>query len=639
MFSLLLSLTAQATDQPLGRDPLVFRGRQAEAEVVVRGPSEGPVTLQLDLAASQRVDPEHSWLTVSMDGVPVRSAALEQLYQAGTEGQWTLTLPPLAEGFHTLSLQSSLWTEDDPCLLRDPESAWLRVDPSSQVSWTPKTLTGTLPSLVEDWQALGEPVSLVLPKEPSPAGVAALLAAQGRLGEWGLESTLEAGPARFLLMEAEGSRSDAALWPEALLILAENPAAQAVLDRSGDSLRIMTRTPENWAKAIQGLDPVTLERCSTTPCVLGPLPTATERDPASTFTPGTTLKDLGLTRGAVFLGEGAHTLRLPFGQPANSVLTEAPVVDLRVKLPQDLPLEASSTASLWLGDRPLETWALDNGEQRLVARIPEYAWTDGVWDLRLELRLDPENESCHAIDPKHTWIEVLPESGTLLTLEESVYAGISGFERATRSEAATLYFNPTLSWQQWALAGYLLSTLPLHLQPVADIAACQAPCVSPETATLQAPGAYDLYREAAWADPSAEAGLPLSATVGQAAMRASGCQDDGLCETLTLFLPKRPLLPELAPNLASLNGHNAVWDGSAWVSLAEDASPALTLARADAGPQTELVPAVSENEAKLGQLDMAMLASLLLVALVGGLWVYRNGSRSELDGPVDIEVT
>jgi hypothetical protein len=624
------------SEQALSVEPLVLQGRQAERSVVIQGPSQGSLALSLVLQASERVDPEQSWLTVSMDGVPVRTTSLAAVYQDGAAGTLNLNLPAIDKGFHTLSLKSSLWTDQDPCLERDAGSAWLRVDPSSRVSWVHMDAQGGLTSLVEDWQFGDVPVSLVLPAVPTESGVAALLSTQRLLLGWGLETTLEPGGATIHLMQASALAEDDPQWAAGLATLRSSADAQVVLDREGDTLRVLTLSPELWSQALSALTPELLARCTDLPCVLGPLPPETLLASQTQATPSS-LAGLGMKRGVVFEGDGAHTLRLPFSRPASARVTEAPVVDLRVKLPQGIDLRASSTASLWLGDRPIETWKLHSGEQRLVARLPEFAWKDASWELRLELQLDPETPDCHAIDSKHNWIQIDPESAVLLTLEEPHFAGLSGFERATREEPATLRFNPELTWPQWQLAGALLAATPIKAAPIPWTQDCIGPCIQPQVASVRDPLAAWVANSPAWKDPAGTEDLPLSATLGYPAFHASDCTD-GNCQTLSLYIPRNAKAPENAPPLSALVGRQAVYDGQNWVSLDEDAEPALTLARLDQASGTDAVKTVSSSQAKLTRIDLSLLGILLLVATLGGLWLYRSTKQQDNIGPVDIEI-
>lgn len=637
MAFLMLLSAAMAAEEAIAPETLVLSGLQAEHSLIVSGPSTGPVTLSLDLSASERVDAEESWFTVSMDGVPVRTTSLAAVYQSGTQGHMELELPALDEGFHTLTLKSSLWTDQDPCLDRDPESAWLRVDPSSAVSWEAPEGSTRLTSLVEDWQAQDKPVSLVLPVLPTESGVAALLSTQRLLQGWGLETTLEPGSPAIHLMQASVLADSDPQWAAGLEVLRTTADAQVVVDRVDDTLRVLTLRPELWSQALSALTPELLARCTELPCVLGPLPAESHLEAPGDSTPPSTLGDLGLERGAVFVGDGSHTLRLPFGRPATTQVTEAPVVDLRVKLPKGIDLGSNSTASLWLGDRPIETWKLHGGEQRLIARLPEYAWADSLWDLRLELQLDPENENCQALDPKHNWIEVAPESAVLLALDEPHFEGLSGFERATQDSPATLLFNPELTWSQWQLSGELLSSLPLNRELLSYGSECQGPCIQPQVASVRDPLAAWISGTPAWKDPEGTADLPLSASRGYPALQASDCEQ-GDCQALSLYLPRAARVPENPPPFSALVGHQTVWDGEAWLSLEEDSEPTLTLARTDQASLAEMDRSVSTNEARLSRVDQAMLLLLLLVASMGGLWVYRSTKKQESNVMEDIEV-
>lgn len=637
MAFLMLLSAALAAEQALAPETLVFSGLQAEHSVILTGPSEGPMTLALDLSGSERLEADESWFTVSMDGVPVRTTSLAAVYQSGTHGHMDLELPALEAGFHTLTLKTNLWTDQDPCLDRGAESAWLRVDPSSALSWQAPTGSTRLTSLVEDWQAQDKPVSLVLPVVPTEAGVAALLSTQRLLQGWGLETTLEPGSPAIHLMQASVLAEEDPQWAAGLEILRTTADAQVVVNRVDDTLRVLTLRPELWSQALSALTPELLARCTELPCVLGPLPALSHLEAPGNSTPPSTLGDLGLERGAVFVGEGSHTLRLPFGRPATTQVTEAPVVDLRVKLPKSIDLESSSTASLWLGDRPIETWKLRGGEQRLIARLPEYAWADALWDLRLELQLDPENENCHAIDPKHNWIEVAPESAVLLALDEPHFEGLSGFERATQDTPATLRFNPELTWSQWQLTGELLSALPIKRDLLSQSSACDGPCIESRVATVRDPLASWISGAPAWKDPEGTAELPLSASRGYPALQASDCEK-GDCQALSLYLPREARVPENPPPFSALVGHQTVWDGEAWLSLEEDSEPTLTLARADQASNAEMDRSISTNEARLSRVDQAMLALLLLVAFMGGLWVYRSTKKQESTVMEDIEV-
>lgn len=325
MAFLMLLSAALAAEQALAPETLVFSGLQAEHSVILTGPSEGPMTLALDLSGSERLEADESWFTVSMDGVPVRTTSLAAVYQSGTHGHMDLELPALEAGFHTLTLKTNLWTDQDPCLDRGAESAWLRVDPSSALSWQAPTGSTRLTSLVEDWQAQDKPVSLVLPVVPTEAGVAALLSTQRLLQGWGLETTLEPGSPAIHLMQASLLAEEDPQWAAGLEILRTTADAQVVVNRVDDTLRVLTLRPELWSQALSALTPELLARCTELPCVLGPLPALSHLEAPGNSTPPSTLGDLGLERGAVFVGEGSHTLRLPFGRPATTQVTEAPL--------------------------------------------------------------------------------------------------------------------------------------------------------------------------------------------------------------------------------------------------------------------------------------------------------------------------
>ncbi|MEM7608214.1 MAG: cellulose biosynthesis cyclic di-GMP-binding regulatory protein BcsB, partial [Myxococcota bacterium] len=415
----------EPTSFSFGAEPVVLRG--ASVSALLRFEHAGQSRVDLRLRASSLLSRTTTVLTLVVDGVPHASRRLGEL----TNGQWTIELAGLDDGSHELSLLGHLQIDDDPCLERLRDAAWLTILPASNVQSEIRATPSTLATYPLRWARAGE--VRIDPPARSAGSALAMLDAVALIAHAGARPTLmgEASlPAlAFASLNAAEPIDDLAALINTLR-RAQNSARAAVL-ANNDAVYVVGRTYADVQDAfIQLRSEATRALCPEDgPCILGPSdPSPSEPVEARPPHQVLSLRDLGHSLGWAAEGSGTHRLRFYWPRPDDWTLTSEPELQLEVRYTDDAILDSGSTLTVRVGGAPLATWSVGeaSGAQRFRVHVPRSHWTDGglLFDLEASLRAR-EARRCEHTPP--LWLVVEGSSRLLVERTQRVARGIAGF--------------------------------------------------------------------------------------------------------------------------------------------------------------------------------------------------------------------
>lgn len=640
---------------------VVLRGAEGSAAFAFSLPTavsqkRGPV-LHLSWTASELIDKSRSTLSVVVDGRPVRTAWLERLASRDAPYESLIPLGALGAGVHVVNVASRLTIDDDPCLQRHEEGAWLSIDEASHLRFTlttrqlPRPSLGNLPQALRD--AAGDGVVHLTPPGSLDLDTArAVVETQNLLSQWGLETSLD--PQK----STAGVRlyaSDESIPPLRDLVRALQQAPKRVIaavETQGQGLVILARHKRRLSEAVRQLGSDRLRQMcpDSEPCLLSasdalPPPSEPQRQSPATVL---TLKDIGYPTGWTATGPGTHTLRFVWQRPGEWQIRRPPRVQIDLSLSSTKLLDAARThLTLSLNERPLSTWAIadkSSGRERLRVKIPRDFWKEPTWAFEVVVRLEAtDNTPCHAADDAPLWAVLGSDTQLQVSRGEPAYQGLASFYTGSSRERPLVVWSDLEHWSQVlnlarVLRPFAQQTPEASWRFVADVAAATSRFIlvasSPDGLDSSLLAVAGIARSF-WLDHSRELGVPAT-EIFATSLLIHRPVTPVTPEHVVAHLAPGASMPSGAPPYKSLLGRYALWTNERWFSLGQERHADSVVTVEHRLPPDELAAEhLASEEQRLVQRVNAIWA--LLVALVcGGLALYwwrrpRGPNRTSVD--------
>lgn len=468
--ALLLGASSTAAAAPheiaLAPETLTLRGRVASHTFTFSQPASGAVDgdIVLPWRMDGLSDPEGSLIEVALDGRPLWSTRVAQLYQNGTQAPITVQLSDVGSGPHALTLKVRHKVDDDDCDF-DDELAWFVIERDAKLR-----LSASAPAppggheqhpirlgyLAEDWGLLDRPIRVAPPVDVSVDTVAGYLQADHALRLMGLETELASAsePADLFLRVGVAD------------INASHRLVRGRVNVVDGLVTVEVGEPVDLAAVVSvALSAKARFVCETVPCVLGagdvaraqPSPEI-ERGASEVFRLGLG----GYPDGWVADGAGVHRLRFTWRRPADWQLESRAVLSLDVTRTRPALLDQHlSHIKARFNGQPMATWPVGEdgqSELKLIARLPKTAAKAREWTFDLEVGLQHASAlPCAARDDDALWLRVAPTSTLSVEHTASGLAGIAAFgRRAQATGLSRLLLGGDVSWSGIARASQAL---------------------------------------------------------------------------------------------------------------------------------------------------------------------------------------
>ena len=397
-------------------------------------------TLIISWARSRLVDPRRSTVSVVIDGRVRQSVWLADLAQA----EYTVPLTGLAGGSHVVSIRSSMWVDEDPCLQRYRNDAWFTIKPSSRISWERRVSASTrmaVNSIPESWLRLADgKTGIFLDHQAAldKEGIGAYLDADQLLRYWGYQpektkTDRTVGQLRLVTLDRLDKKHEAALP------LLENPDLRFVL--AVDSNGVLNIVARDSASLREGLlllaDDQARALCTDSLCLsgaqlpkapfsLGVTSSVNENNPSQVWKLGTS----GYPNGWQARGGGQHELRFVWQRPATWQVRESPMLLLHANVSGSVALDQQQSAiTVRINERPVATYSLAQwrSEQAQI-RIPRDLWEAKEWVFEVVASLRPADaKACSLSEQDTAWITISPETSLIVPYQEQAFEGVASF--------------------------------------------------------------------------------------------------------------------------------------------------------------------------------------------------------------------
>ena len=320
-------------------------------------------------ARSRLVDPRRSTVSVVIDGRVRQSVWLSDL----AEAEYTVPLTGLAGGSHVISIRSSMWVDEDPCLQRYRNDAWFTIKPSSRISWERRVSASTrvaVNSIPDSWLRLADGKTGVFLDHQAPLdkeGIGAYLDADQLLRYWGYQpektkTDRTVGQLRLVTLDRLDKKHEAAIP------LLENLDLRFVLAVDGNGvLNIVVRDSTGLREGLLFLaDDQARALCTDSLCLSGAqLPksqlsvattaSANENDPSKVWKLGMS----GYPNGWQARGVGQHELRFVWQRPATWQLRDSPMLLLHANVSGSVALDQQQSAiTVRINEQAVATYSL-----------------------------------------------------------------------------------------------------------------------------------------------------------------------------------------------------------------------------------------------------------------------------------------
>lgn len=618
------------------RSAISLRGSRGSSEISIyldpwQQRRSAPI-LRLLWDVSGIVDLSLSTLSVELDDVPFATLPLRAMQSGRT---LEVSLSGVSGGFHRLIIRTRLLTGPDPCQSPYDRELWLRLLPTSAISYKRLLLQprpGTVAGLLADWRALGSSVAL-RPELPVDRGSAA---AYLLLDRWLRQHDLHP-----TLATDEKSAAQIRLQTQPGLAPASGPGAQAILarlERHGAELLITARNSADLESlAYKLLTPGPLAYCPGADCFIPrtsqPSPAVLLDSPAPNRPESADFLSLaqhGYPRGFTARGAGFHLLRLHFPRPPRWQLGDAPQLSLQVAAATTPLLDrAGSSLSIRIGDRPLASYSpasLPGSQDKLLVTLPPETWEQSGWDIEVEVYLrGGRNTRCAADDDAALWLTISPGSGLAVPHQVRAVPGtLASLLDLSREQSAEIVYSPTLTWPGVAALAAVLSPLarahPFHL--VSKQGECRSLCILPQLGALPPSSALSLVTlsgDLYWLDKDGLAQLPLlparSGVLLELPPPAASSDLNSTLPRLAVQLPPGFVYdPTMAsPDFDALPVRHALWSAGGWLALG---------AATPSGPALPVLGPPAPSPATVSRLERRGLPRWL----IDGLWLLGTAS-------------
>lgn len=428
----------------LTQQEVQLKGINSEAKFLVkvdaRKDRKSRPKLLLSWRKSGLVASKKSTLTISVDGRTLQSVLLSSL----DEGEHTFRLGSLEGGTHEINVRASLHIDDDPCLNRKLNDAWLAIEPSSNVNWT-REVTATPKVPISDfpaaWQRLAQRqsgIQIELNAPLDPFGIGAYLDTDHLIRKWA-----------YL---PESSRSANTVGHIKLSTVDRLPATSAVVKRLTDtpSTRFVIEVTEDGSLSITAVDTLALREailllandgarslCTETICTGNlQVPRSQIKNanlsisepiaPTQVWRLGQNLNSAGWWARGV----GQHQMRFVWQRPMSWTIQEWPSLQLHAASSASANLDGNaSVINVRINDRPVATYSLakwQNGKAEI--KVPKDLWSAGEWVFDISVNLqNTESKGCSISDQESSWVTISPDTALWVPRQEKKYEGIASF--------------------------------------------------------------------------------------------------------------------------------------------------------------------------------------------------------------------
>lgn len=641
--------------------PIILQGSRATTNFVFRLPDSAQETLtprlHLDWNRSDLVNASHSSLSVHIDGNVVSTFRLHNDNHDRTNDSRSIALGSLPVGPHRLELTSRLSVDGDPCLKRHQEDAWLKVMPSTRISFKapprthPENLSlARLPTDLRN-AANGGWVQIVPPPTLTQQAARAMVEAHHLLKNWGLKVALESAstatdlPLPQVILASLHQPLPEAIKTEfrlATRLLRSAPAeAIGVVAIVGKQLALLARQEAHLPDIVRQLSQTSIRQLcpQREPCLLSRSIPKPQKDPLSTPDKATVLRlaDFGYQLGWTAKGPGSHTLRFVWNRPASWKITTPPRLQLNLRLPVGTLLDRSRThVSVVLNEHPLASWNLHDSEQArqvLRVKIPTEHWREASWAFEVAIYLAPESKlPCEAIDADAIWAVLGPESHISVNRHEPQYQGLASFYHAAQDRRPAVHWRPLDNWGQVLQLSEILYPFSL-LTPnsrwdfgrLAE-ASSRAPRIELQPTVLdERLVSSGLDPNQFWHDTSRQLGVPVL-RAETAAVLSHHDANEQHPEQLRIHLGNRLALRCPSPQFPGLLGRYAVCVDELWVGLGQESHPIQTLDIQRSPPKNSLAlrKLRSEEEYSLLWVNLIWTGLSLLSLIAIALYAWRR---------------
>ena len=630
-------VSAETTTRPLPVGRFELHGTEATAtEIVSFDPPADRTVAELTLKwiASDMVDPGRSTLTVEVDGAPLSTARLSTA--AREHGVSTLRVPLLGvgAGFHPVKLRTHLVVDDELCAARHARDAWLRLLPTSTISWEHAAKRATqdsgkqaeAESIVSRLERLGErsdaPILVDLP--PDTEGAAAAFEAHALVRSLG---------GRPHLVPKVGTVTPALILRRAEIAAALAPVRVTL---EGPSVVVVGASASALLRAVVVLrDKPTRSLCLGTTCWLGPfLPQNAVEQPAASTPLVWSLREQDKSGMWTARGEGDHTLRFTWRRPAGTTVKGWPELHLPVVTSSFDAAAEPSRATLSVNGLPLNSWTFGRGPapERIGVRIPKELWDSEAWEFELHVQLHiSDTTRCQVDDSGAPWI-TLGGGGLYVPRREEPVASVASFAQAIAGSPMRLHVGPELGWPELARVADALAPLrdaARGWEPVNVFEECAARCVlargsAAVAADATMPFATVVGADGAlfWADRTGRGILPATEAANTLLLLHSPTPGAG--KLIAVVPPGSSRIS--APDFAQLRTAAAFQAQTTWTGLAVAyGTPAPNVAIDIVGtPPVEITKQLltpTDEEGRLARIDKAAMLVALGCVTLGILWI------------------
>ena len=591
------------TVKPIER-PLLLSGRGGSASFAfeLETSALNPHTPKLHLAwvISDVVNKERSSLTIQIDRRPLRTFWISKISQPENMGVSVVDMGSLEAGVHVVTVISRLVVEDDPCLMKYQNDAWLHVLPETKIEWTKqaekKARLSNVATIKQVWKGKQEKpfIQISPPLLLNKETALATILADHLLRKWNFVPTLKKtkGGSRLLLRLLPPPEGLPVEKNKLFSLLANAPAeARAVVSASGQTMTVLARTDKDLKGAVEQLFQDRIRNLCPTrkPCFLGEtilseaqIQNQEKENEAQVLS----LTDIGYKHGWETKGAGTHILRFVWNKPAWWKISKFPELHLHVRVPKREIFNPKTTSlTIRLNERPLASWNLENYHQEqafLKVKIPKEFWKENTWSFEVLVHLRPtEKIPCESLDENALWLVVESGSQLLVERDEAIYEGIASFFKMAETKRPLLVWSENLEWNQIIQFSHLL--YPFYKQTPFDkwqwvdilgkgndqYIVPLKPGITPKAPLTR----LTHHGESWWIDESKKLGIPFVETRHTARLSYVHSDDQGVtflemnCGTMS----NQEQIE--TPPYSALLGRHALWANQRWFSLGQDKTP------------------------------------------------------------------
>lgn len=581
-----------AVQTRLLRTGAVLVGQSSSTELVIsidppeQRHSQPQLTLQWEVSAI--VDAATSTLTVELDDAPISTVTVGKRPQERT---LELPLPEVSGGFHVVRIRTRLFTGPDPCHSPYDRESWLRILPTSELTYQrllrPET-KGTIAGLAAHWRQLDGAVAVLPPPELDGGSACAYLNADALLRGLGLRPSLrrEDQDGAAVVMRTDATAEQ----PEAL----RQPAVLGMLRRVGSRLEVIARDSQDLGAALQRLvQTQLLARCEQSVCLIArttedPSGLGSPKAPSSPSATVARIGELGHPHGWTARGPGWHVLHLSWQRPPTWIIEDAPEIELYVSASAGAELDRlASSLTVRMGDRPLASFSpasITEQQPKISVKLPRDLWEQPTWSIDIEVTLRGHHtEHCQGGDDEAMWLTLGSETGISVQRSEQKYPGtLAGLPDAAHPRSPMAVISRDLTWPVVAalaaVAAPLAGGRPWLVTE--SVAGCRGLCMIPQLGALPESEPLALIpigSELHWFDKAGTLALPLlSARSGIYLHLLSAAPGQGSAsELVSVHFPAAyELDPALeSPSYALLPVERALFAAGGWLALGRQTSP------------------------------------------------------------------